>query len=387
MKKLSFVLLFISASLLPVAEGFCSTAAGENSFNEYRGGTSFGNRLTRCEHVVGVANSVCADQIVLWFEQPLSYELVRIDATSFLLSFHNVNSDDFLATNVIDKLAALQGVVDVKSDFQEDTHECSFVVVYNPEAISFKFNCPPSASYLKIDGFLLDQGAKADLAGSFPRRVVIDPGHGGDDFGAVGLYGIKEKDITLDMAGRLYNLLKKSGYDVHLIRNEDVFVSIEEKIERLHALQGAVFICMHANAYSDPQIQRIELYPRVSDFHATDRYLARDEKKARLFFEKRGRYQTRQSNYLAEIVRKSLVNALDAHPPVLDGKLVVSNVKICDQRPFRTLLLSGVPALLVEAGYITNMIEARLLMTTEYRDLIVNAIKNSLDTYFLEKIQ
>lgn len=377
-------MFFITAPLLPETEAFYSRSAGESFFNEYRAKKSFGNVLTHCEHVAGQPKSACADRIVLWFEQPLSYHVARIDHCSFLLTFCNTNPESFLATNVVEKFRAFAGVVDVKATFQLDSHEYSLVVVYDPEMVSFKFNCPPNASYLKIDGFFLTQAEKLDYV---PRRIVIDPGHGGDDFGAVGLYGIKEKDITLDMALRLYNRLNEAGYDVHLIRNEDVFVSIEEKIERLHELEGAVFICLHANAYSDDQIQRIELYPRVSDVHSTDRYLAQDEKQVSLFFKKKENYQTGQSHYLAETVKKAFVKALETSPLFLDGNREVSDVKIFFNRPFRTLLLSGVPALLVETGYITNKTEAELLMTSEYRDLMVDALKKALDDYFLEKIE
>lgn len=83
--------------------------------------------------------------------------------------------------------------------------------------------------------------------------IVIDPGHGGHDSGAIGNFGLKEKDVNLDVALRLEKYLKKqlsnnSGIEIYLTRTEDVFISLEERVKIAKALNADIFFCIHTNS-------------------------------------------------------------------------------------------------------------------------------------------
>lgn len=112
-------------------------------------------------------------------------------------------------------------------------------------------------------------------------RVVIDPGHGGNDAGAVGQRGLKEKNITLDVAKRLKHLIESNlpQVEVVLTRTADNFVSLEERIRIAHKKPGDLFLSLHVNASESKAASGFEIYSLdvASDRHA-ERLAARENK-------------------------------------------------------------------------------------------------------------
>ncbi|MGC8938578.1 MAG: N-acetylmuramoyl-L-alanine amidase, partial [Thermodesulfovibrio sp.] len=93
------------------------------------------------------------------------------------------------------------------------------------------------------------------------RKIVIDPGHGGKDPGAIGPSGLKEKDVTLDIALKVKELLKNEpSFEVILTRDRDVFIPLNERTEIANRLQADLFISIHANASSNSYARGIETY-------------------------------------------------------------------------------------------------------------------------------
>ncbi|MFW5981471.1 MAG: N-acetylmuramoyl-L-alanine amidase family protein [bacterium] len=100
--------------------------------------------------------------------------------------------------------------------------------------------------------------SSADLSG---QVIVIDPGHGGHDPGAVGPSGLREKDVNLDISLKLYDLLKKNtSARVYLTRDTDVFISLRERSEMANRLNPDIFISVHANADEWRKRRGIETY-------------------------------------------------------------------------------------------------------------------------------
>src|ERR1035438_3629153 len=101
------------------------------------------------------------------------------------------------------------------------------------------------------------------VTGRSPRavtRLVLDPGHGGKDTGAVGSGGLREKDVTLDIARRAAPILSAMGIEVVLTRDDDHFVSLEERTARANAFGADLFVSLHCNASEGRGRRGVESY-------------------------------------------------------------------------------------------------------------------------------
>ncbi|HIE03881.1 MAG TPA: hypothetical protein EYP61_03885 [Candidatus Latescibacteria bacterium] len=208
------------------------------------------------------------------------------------------------------------------------------------------------------------------------RTVIIDPGHGGRDEGAVGPTGLKEKDVALDIALRLAKLLREElGMQVVLTRTEDVFVPLQERARIAVNGGGQLFISLHCNSSKNPKVVGIETY-FLSEAKTEDaREVARRENASLRFEEvipslKEDNFPLKdiltdmlsdqflkESQKLAACVQEELVRGLG---------LEDRGVK---QAGFYVMLGTGaaMPSVLVELGFISNRGEERLLKTSAFR--------------------
>jgi N-acetylmuramoyl-L-alanine amidase len=175
------------------------------------------------------------------------------------------------------------------------------------------------------------------------RLVVLDPGHGGNDPGATGISGVMEKTITLDIAKRVATLLAGNSVDVVLTREQDTYVTIDERVAR--ATDAAVFVSLHANAAADPTLSGVEVFYG-------------------------GGVET---------------TAAGAHSPLRLGQDVQRSIRRrvgsvrTTVRPgtFAVLTRNAVPGVLVEIGYLTNPTDAIRLQTEGYRAQLARAIADA----------
>jgi len=225
---------------------------------------------------------------------------------------------------------------------------------------------------------------EADLpTGQRPvRTVVIDPGHGGRDPGAIGIGGAREKVITLKIARALGAKLTKRGFDVRYTRVDDRTISLEERTAIAEAARADLFLSIHANSSRRRSLQGIETYylDKNHERHslrvaARENGVTRDQiddlqrTLARLRVSELSTY----SHRLASLVQTELVGGLPSRYRVND-----LGVK---KGPFYVLFLSDTPAILVEAGFITNRVEARRLRNDDYIDALANQMAVGLTRY------
>jgi len=210
------------------------------------------------------------------------------------------------------------------------------------------------------------------------QRIVIDPGHGGRDPGAISPWGLKEKDINLSIAKYLYNILRKEGFRVYLTRNSDYFLSLKERVKFARRKKADLFISIHANANPSSRLKGFEVYYASSRFLdtqskilATAEELYRNEAGIlpRKFKNLLGRMvyneNRRRTNYLASAILNSARNL-----GILTNKTIGA--------PFYVLKYNICPAVLVEVGYLTNRYEERLLRTALYRKQLALAIAQGI---------
>ncbi len=212
--------------------------------------------------------------------------------------------------------------------------------------------------------------------------IIIDPGHGGKERGAVGPTGIKEKDICLAIAKKLEKLIKKSGLRAILTRSRDYDISLEERTAVANKHQADLFISIHVNASPRPSTRGIETFflsLEASDDEA--RMVAAFENKA-FGFEGKGvkelgdlefilwdMAQTEyleESSRLAELIQVYLVQFLN------------SKDRGVKQAPFYVLMGVAMPAVLVEVGFVSNSLEGERLSSDYIQEKIARALFKSI---------
>ncbi len=211
--------------------------------------------------------------------------------------------------------------------------------------------------------------------------IVIDPGHGGDDTGAIGSSGKKEKDITLSVALELEKQLKKNTKArVILTRRDDSYITLEERTAIANKKNADIFISIHANSARRKAASGVETF--FMSVNATDdeaRELAAIENNAGADDGANGTDE--QSDFLKKILwdlarnvahHESSRLAQHIHERLTDG-IGVKNRGI-KQAPFRVLAGADMPAVLVEVGFISNPKEERRLASKKARALIASYI-------------
>jgi N-acetylmuramoyl-L-alanine amidase len=222
------------------------------------------------------------------------------------------------------------------------------------------------------------------------RRIVIDPGHGGHDPGAVGPSGIYEKDVVLDIALKVKEILMANPLnEVFLTRETDRFISLEERTAIANRKNADFFVSIHANASPVRRVKGIETYLlNWANNEEAMRVAARENKiSLKKMREMNGRMDTLgmilndlsrdnkrdESIELAHYIQKSMISTLNNERNL---KSVDLGVK---QALFYVLFGAKMPSVLVEVSFISNPQEEQLLSNESYRRQIAKAIAKGLD--------
>jgi N-acetylmuramoyl-L-alanine amidase len=215
------------------------------------------------------------------------------------------------------------------------------------------------------------------------RKIVLDPGHGGTDPGARTATGLWEKDITLDVAGRLKALLAEAGFEVLMTRQRDETISLRERAQFANYQRGDVFVSIHFNALATRSYRGLETYhlgatteKRIERLAGTENqgsgYSLADFK--RLLEGVYTHVRQKDSKQLAEHVHRGLATRLVKGNPAIKD----SGVK---PAPFLVLVATEMPGILAEISYVSNEEDARLLAEPGYRQEIARALFQGLRDY------
>ena len=217
---------------------------------------------------------------------------------------------------------------------------------------------------------------KIYLYSSGVRVVVIDPGHGGRDPGAIGPTGLKEKDVVLDVAKRLKRLIEeKTDLKVYLTRTKDFYVPLDERIRFARRMGADLFISIHINANRNRRLSGVETYyldPRIDVV--------------------RRRYRSLKGlNFILSdlVVTSNLKTSKELAEEIQKGicKRTLLRSNGIKRAPFYVLLFNDIPSILVEAGYISNPREERLLKRSWFRQRLAEGIFEGLKSYLLKRVR
>jgi N-acetylmuramoyl-L-alanine amidase len=215
------------------------------------------------------------------------------------------------------------------------------------------------------------------------HTVVVDPGHGGRDPGAIGHGGLKEKDVNLAIAQLLAKELRSRDFKVVLTRDEDRTLSLEERTARAESAGGDVFISIHANASRRSGARGIEVYTLDANHERHSLDVAARENgvpAARLDPLQRAlaRIQVGEvgahSARLASLIHERVIRAARSK----DQALPDLGVK---KGPFYVLFMSSMSSVLVETGFVTNRSDAGLLRSDPYRAMLAEQIAVGVERY------
>jgi len=222
----------------------------------------------------------------------------------------------------------------------------------------------------------------------YTPTIVIDPGHGGEDPGAIGLGGLKEKDITLYVARRLGRILSvRYGYKVVYTRRGDVSVSLNERTELANRNHADLFVSIHTNASRNRRARGVETYfLNWTNNREAMRVAAREN---RISYRHMQRMRNSLQLILNDLARKSkneesMRLAHSIHTSLI-GSLKQRYRKIEDlgvkYALFYVLVGAEMPSVLVEISFISNRDEERRLATKTYRDRIAEGIARGINSY------
>lgn len=222
--------------------------------------------------------------------------------------------------------------------------------------------------------------ANAGKAKKTKKIIVIDPGHGGRDPGAV--YGkLYEKDIVFKLAEKMEQISKRyRNLEVKLTRNKDMFLALEERAKIANKMEGDLFISLHANSYNDKTVGGMEIYhlDNTRDEYADK--LARVENKI-------SENTTLLDTILVDMdISYHVGDSLDYAKEIGTGlkkDLKKYNVKLRGYEKgalFYVLVGARMPSLLFEMGYLTNKSDRELLQKNEYLEAVAKSLLDSISS-------
>jgi len=226
---------------------------------------------------------------------------------------------------------------------------------------------------------------------SAPRTqplIVLDPGHGGKDPGAIGVSGTYEKHVAFAAAGELARQLQAGGlYRVSLTRENDVFIPLEDRVGVAQARGAALFISLHADALSDHSVQGASVYTlagTASD--AQSAALAQRENAADRYG---GAQVSNVSPHVAEILASLVRHETRAGSADMQKHIVASlgqDVPLLENPArhagFTVLKAADIPSVLVEMGFMSNPHDEAALRQGAHRAMVARAIRRAVDGYF-----
>lgn len=247
-----------------------------------------------------------------------------------------------------------------------------------------------------VDGHALASADRPDAPAPTvvdgPRVVVIDPGHGGDDPGAVGPSGVREKDVALAVALRLAEVLADDpDFEVHLTRRDDRLVPLWERGPTATELKGerpGLFVSIHVNSVSDRRVRGFETYFLSEARTEHERRVAALENAAMAFGERQGTDLSADpelgfilnelrnfdhQHWSADLAAEMQARLQDVHPGANRG------VK---QGPLAVITNSIMPSVLVELGFISHPDEERLLSSEGFQQDAAGALAQAVRDFF-----
>uniref|UniRef100_A0A7C3N516 MurNAc-LAA domain-containing protein n=1 Tax=candidate division WOR-3 bacterium TaxID=2052148 RepID=A0A7C3N516_UNCW3 len=305
-----------------------------------------------------------------------SYELTQRDIILFFKDCF-INEDSFRIKNSKNLIRVAQPI--------NDEDGSTYIITFSPEFLFDTLLLFDDS--IKINFIKLKKSDNINQPQTI-RTIIIDPGHGGKDPGAIGYNGTKEKNLNLDMALRLKDKIKAnlSGIDVVLTRYDDRFLSLKDRTNFANKYKNSLFVSIHCNASKNTEAKGFETYFLSTAKTDWERAVEARENASVTFdlpeTEKKGIdfifFDLAQNEFLQESSRLAELVQTKFEKKYQDCERGVR------QAGFYVLKGNFMPAILVECGYISNKEEEKKLNNKSYRDELTQLIFEGIRDFIKE---
>ncbi|MCB9987785.1 MAG: N-acetylmuramoyl-L-alanine amidase [Rhodospirillales bacterium] len=251
---------------------------------------------------------------------------------------------------------------------------------------------------IKTAGGMIVPPHKPPLPDGIPPRtekpiIVIDPGHGGTDPGAVGANGVFEKHVTLAMAKELKRQLEATGrYTVHLTRDTDTYIRLHKRVAYARKRNADLFVSLHADSIDKSNVRGASIYTlseKASDAQ-TERLAARENRADLIAGVDLSVEDETVASILVDLAMRDTMNQSKFLANTMVVTMKSSSVKTLENphryAGFAVLKAPDIPSVLVEMGFMSNRQEAQMLNQTDYRRKIAGSLREGIEAYF-RKVQ
>ncbi|MBQ0954443.1 N-acetylmuramoyl-L-alanine amidase AmiC [Serratia symbiotica] len=240
-----------------------------------------------------------------------------------------------------------------------------------------------------LDRTLPAEAAQAGNAGrDRPIIIMLDPGHGGEDPGAIGMLKTREKDIVLQIARKLSALIKREpAMKVFMTRNDDVFIPLKVRVAKARKQRADLFVSIHADAFTSRAARGSSVFA-LSTKGATSsaaKFLAQTQNAS----DQIGGVSKSGDRYLDhtlfDLVQTATINdSLKFGNEVLNrmGKINRLHKNRVEQAGFAVLKVPDIPSILVETAFISNLEEERRLRTHHFQQQVAESVLAGIKAYF-----
>lgn len=252
---------------------------------------------------------------------------------------------------------------------------------------------PVNQKAMKITADIAAASNKLSKKQKASKIIVLDPGHGGDDVGALSQNKkLREKDIALSVSKKTASLLKERGYKVLLTRSNDRFIKLRSRTSFANDKGAHLFISIHANAA--PNKEKAKIMNGIETYFLSPSRSERSMNAANL----ENKADTDEMNYFTKL---SFLNFLNREKIIASNKLAIdiqagllksvrASYKVSDggvrEAPFWVLVGALMPAVLIEIGYISHPEESQKIANSKYQDHIAKGIADGIDEYFAKNL-
>ena len=243
----------------------------------------------------------------------------------------------------------------------------------------------------QFQGKSLDNQLSNSFKYSRPIIIAIDPGHGGEDPGAIGMAGTFEKDVVLAISHKLKDILEGHGnFRILLTRDADYFVPLHTRVQKARKVQADLFISIHADAFVLPHAKGASVFA-LSQQGATStaaRWIANKENSADLI----GGLNIKSKNVDVAKLLLDMSTTAQIKDSLRLGSSIVKEIgafatlhsKSVEQANFAVLKAPDIPSILVETAFISNPEEEAKLLDEGYQKRVSLAIAKGIDKYFVQ---
>ncbi|WP_052019170.1 MULTISPECIES: N-acetylmuramoyl-L-alanine amidase [Pelistega] len=254
----------------------------------------------------------------------------------------------------------------------------------------------PTASVPKVSGQVTPSAPaivstpprQSGSGASRPILIAIDPGHGGEDPGATGPRGTREKDVVLSIGHQLRNLINsRSNMRAYMTRDSDFFVPLQVRVQKARRVKADIFVSIHADAFTNPNSRGTSVFAlsRKGASSAAARWLAQKENSADLIGGLDiGQHDKNTASVLLDMSTNAQINdSLKIGHRVLEQLSRINGLQSrrVEQAGFAVLKAPDIPSILIEVAFISNPQEENFLRQSSNHYTVAQAILSGLDGY------